>query len=148
LYCDFNSCSNNELQDVYTDELINEIEKIDVKKFETIFVGGGTPTILSLSNLNKLLNALRKFDAYEYTFESNPGTISEKKLSLLKANGVNRLSIGLQAWQDSLLMNPIKALSMPFCMRISGMGLPRFWRHWQLRLFPSCLSAWILCTNG
>jgi oxygen-independent coproporphyrinogen-3 oxidase len=104
LYCDFNSYSNNELQDAYTDELINEIEKIDAKKFETIFVGGGTPTILSVNNLNKLLKVLRKFNPDEYTFESNPGTITEKNLSLLIESGVNRLSIGLQAWQDSLLI--------------------------------------------
>jgi oxygen-independent coproporphyrinogen-3 oxidase len=104
LYCDFNSCSNNELQDGYIDELVNEIQRIDIKNFETIFVGGGTPTILSLINLKKVLEALQKFNAAEYTFESNPGTINERNLSLLKEYGVNRLSIGLQAWQDSLLM--------------------------------------------
>ena len=104
LYCDFNSYTSNELQDIYIDSLINEIKKIRSKKFETIFVGGGTPTILSLNNLNKLLKVLRKFNPVEYTFESNPGTITEKNLNLLKENGVNRLSIGLQAWQDSLLM--------------------------------------------
>lgn len=104
LYCDFNSYSNNELQDEYIDKLTYEIEKINESKFETIFVGGGTPTILSLNNTEKLLKKLKRFNAAEYTFESNPGTITENKLILLKEYGVNRLSIGLQAWQDSLLM--------------------------------------------
>lgn len=103
LYCDFNSYSNNELQDIYTNSLINEIEKINEESFETIFVGGGTPTILSLKNLKKILEALSKFHAIEYTFESNPGTITENNLNLLREYGVNRLSIGLQAWQDHLL---------------------------------------------
>lgn len=103
-YCDFNSYSNSELQDEYVDGLIDEIENIHVNNFETIFVGGGTPTILSLSNLNKLLKALKRFTPYEYTFESNPGTLAEDNLVLLKDYGVNRLSIGLQAWQDPLLM--------------------------------------------
>lgn len=104
LYCDFNSCSNNELQDDYIDKLIIEIEKIKANKLKTIFVGGGTPTILSMYNTEKLLIALKRFNPDEYTFEANPGTINEEKLLLLKKYGVNRLSIGLQAWQDSLLV--------------------------------------------
>lgn len=103
LYCDFNSCSNNELQDEYVDKLILEIKKLNIRKFETIFVGGGTPTILSLNNTEKLLRTLKIFNADEFTFESNPGTITENKIVLLRKYGVNRLSIGLQAWQDPLL---------------------------------------------
>lgn len=103
-YCDFNSYSNSELQDEYINGLVREIEKINVNNFETIFVGGGTPTILSFNNLNKLLKALGRFTPSEFTFESNPGTITEDNLILLREHNVNRLSIGLQAWQDSLLM--------------------------------------------
>jgi oxygen-independent coproporphyrinogen-3 oxidase len=53
LYCDFNSYSNRELEDMYIDSLITEIGKIEQDKFETIFIGGGTPTILSIPNLEK-----------------------------------------------------------------------------------------------
>lgn len=104
-YCDFNSYSysNNSIQDRYIDGLVKEIDKININSFETVFVGGGTPTILSLENLNRLLKALARLKPREYTFESNPGTINEANLKLMKAYGVNRLSIGLQAWQDSLL---------------------------------------------
>lgn len=103
LYCDFNSYSDLNLEDYYIDSLIKEIKKIEQKKFQTIFVGGGTPTILSIKNLKKLLTALEAFEPDEYTFESNPGTLNEEKLRLMRYFGVNRISIGLQAWQDNLL---------------------------------------------
>jgi oxygen-independent coproporphyrinogen-3 oxidase len=83
--------------------LIKEIKQIEINKFETIFVGGGTPTILSIKNLEKLLKTLNRFDYGEYTFESNPGTINKDNLQLMNDNGVNRLSVGLQAWQNNLL---------------------------------------------
>lgn len=103
LYCDFNSFTNNEFQNEYIDALINEIEWIKNKEFETIFIGGGTPTILSMLNLEKLLKKLSKFNAIEFSVESNPGTLDIEKLKLMKNYGVNRLSIGLQAWQNRLL---------------------------------------------
>lgn len=103
LYCDFNSYTDLNLQDFYIESLINEIKKIEQKKFKTIFVGGGTPTILSIKNLKRLLIALEAFEPDEYTFESNPGTLNDEKLRLMRYFGVNRISIGLQAWQDNLL---------------------------------------------
>jgi oxygen-independent coproporphyrinogen-3 oxidase len=103
LYCDFNSYANIELQDSYIDALIKEIGRIKINKFETVFIGGGTPTILSIKNLEKLMKAINKFDYGEYTFESNPGTINENTLKLMHEYGANRLSIGLQAWQNRLL---------------------------------------------
>lgn len=103
LYCDFNSYADIDLEDYYIDSLIKEIKSIEQKKFQTVFVGGGTPTILSIKNLKKLFTALEPFEPREYTFESNPGTLNEEKLRLMKYYGVNRISIGLQAWQDSLL---------------------------------------------
>jgi oxygen-independent coproporphyrinogen III oxidase len=103
LYCDFNSYTENNLQDEYVDALVHELKSVEQKKFETIFIGGGTPTILSLYNLEKLLKELSKFQADEFTIEANPGTLSIEKLALIKSFGVNRLSMGLQAWQDKLL---------------------------------------------
>lgn len=103
LYCDFNSYSNLKLQDEYIDALLKEIESLGIDRVETIFVGGGTPTVLSNRNMERLLNKLGRFASSEFTVEANPGTLNESKLKLMKKNNVNRLSIGLQAWQESLL---------------------------------------------
>ena len=104
LYCDFNSYGNAlSFQDVYIKSLIKEIDKISQTKFKTIFIGGGTPTILSINNLKRLTEKLSKFTPEEFTIEANPGTIDQEKLKILKENGVNRISVGLQACQDRLL---------------------------------------------
>ncbi|MCX7884018.1 MAG: radical SAM family heme chaperone HemW [Caloramator sp.] len=103
LYCDFNSYVRLDIQDDYIKALLEEIERINQSKFKTIFIGGGTPTILSISNLKKLLSELKKFNADEFTVETNPGTLDDEKAKILKEYGVNRVSIGLQAWQNNLL---------------------------------------------
>jgi oxygen-independent coproporphyrinogen-3 oxidase len=76
------------------------------KLIRTIFIGGGTPTYLSLNAwkvIGEEIKKIKKAENMEFSVECNPGTISKDKLSYLKSIGVNRLSIGLQAWQDSLL---------------------------------------------
>lgn len=104
LYCDFNSYSmSSGIQDEYVEYLIKEINSLGIDRFQTIFVGGGTPTILSLESMEKLLKELSKFSPMEFTLEANPGTLDDDKLKLMNSYGVNRLSIGLQAWQDRLL---------------------------------------------
>lgn len=108
LYCDFTSYSKKE--DVmfgYVKALSKEIvNKTKNKIIKTIFIGGGTPTYLSLEALNILKDTLKIIDKkenIEFTVEGNPGTFTEKKLKLLKSMGVNRLSIGLQSSQNVLL---------------------------------------------
>ncbi|WP_124057324.1 radical SAM family heme chaperone HemW [Vaginisenegalia massiliensis] len=77
------------------------------KTFDTIYVGGGTPSALSLNELSTLLASidqyLSKADHYEYTFEVNPGELSLAKCQLLKEAGVNRISMGVQSFNDQLL---------------------------------------------
>jgi oxygen-independent coproporphyrinogen III oxidase len=107
LYCDFASYSGKEaLMDEYINALGKEIEYTIHGKIKTIFIGGGTPTFLSCSQLKKLGTFINKLDLkkdVEFTVEGNPGTFTEEKLTTLKNMGVNRLSIGLQAWQNELL---------------------------------------------
>ncbi len=73
----------------------------------TIYFGGGTPSMLSLGELDYLLGGLREclpLDAVcEWTFEVNPATVSPAKASRLRALGVNRVSIGVQSWDDGIL---------------------------------------------
>ncbi|GFR34524.1 radical SAM family heme chaperone HemW [Thermobrachium celere] len=102
-YCDFNSIVNDMLQDEYVDVLLKEIDSLSEENFDTIFIGGGTPTILSIKNLQKLLNKLSRFNPIEYTIEANPGTLNKEKLILLKNYGINRLSLGLQSVDDKML---------------------------------------------
>lgn len=77
------------------------------KRFATVYVGGGTPTVLTTAQLDRLLMFTQKYfcrakDA-EVTVEANPGTVDREKLKLLKEMGVNRISFGVQACQQRLL---------------------------------------------
>lgn len=90
--------------------LSNEIKtNVDGEKnrVKTIFIGGGTPTALNLNQLELLFKVIdEKFsvaDCEEYTIEANPGDFDEDKAKLLKTYGVNRVSLGVQAFDDQLL---------------------------------------------
>ena len=82
-------------------------ERVRNDKFGSIFIGGGTPTILSTAELTQLLTVLRdKFalsDKAEITIETNPNTVNLAKLTELRQSGVNRLSIGIQSFSDRTL---------------------------------------------
>ncbi|SFA95500.1 MULTISPECIES: radical SAM family heme chaperone HemW [unclassified Bacillus (in: firmicutes)] len=111
-YCDFNKVfSKGQPIDEYLEALESEIklslEKYPVDRLETIFVGGGTPTALNEKQLEKLCSIIGKhlpFDENtEYTFEANPGDLSSEKIRILKGSGVNRISFGVQSFNDDLL---------------------------------------------
>ena len=108
-YCDFNSykIKSNEKED-YLINIEKEMkfykEEFKDKYFDTVFFGGGTPSILKIDELRILVNYMFenfniKKDA-EITIECNPGTINKEKLKAIKEMGINRLSIGLQATQN------------------------------------------------
>jgi len=115
-YCDFVSftCNNNDFS-TYTLALINEIKyygkiygKYGINRvISTIYMGGGTPSILPPKLLEDIIIALKNnfniIDDYEFTIECNPGTLSKEKLLLYKKIGINRLSIGLQSTKASEL---------------------------------------------
>lgn len=107
LYCDFPSFAGKEaLMMDYIKALCSEIKNKVKKEVSTIFIGGGTPTYLSLECLYELKNCLdgiKKAHNVEFTVEGNPESFSKEKLEVFKSMGVNRLSIGLQAWQNRLL---------------------------------------------
>lgn len=109
-YCDFPSfCGKDNLMESYIKALGEEIDsKVLQYNIKTIFIGGGTPTYLSLEMLEQLKTHIKKLKLtsdVEFTVECNPGTLDKEKLRLLKSMGVNRLSIGLQSYDDSLLKN-------------------------------------------
>jgi putative oxygen-independent coproporphyrinogen III oxidase len=100
-YCDF--CKmfyNEELVNKYLFELENEIlKKYKNEKLTTIYIGGGTPSCLSINQLKQLFfitNKLKLSNNYEFTIEVNVNDITEEKLKLFKENHINRLSIGIE----------------------------------------------------
>ena len=107
-YCDFVSYSGCEsLFDDYIDALLNEAKKYTHITFDTVFIGGGTPTILSKEQLYKLLSGIKNIlnikKNAEFSIEANPKTLTAEKLAVLSENGVNRISIGVQSFLDNEL---------------------------------------------
>ena len=107
-YCAFNSkVSGAAEKNSYVDALIKEINLRGQCKVETIYFGGGTPTTLTLAQLEKIICAVREnflVDEHaEITIEANPGTVDENYLRGLKSLGFNRLSLGVQSFDDALL---------------------------------------------
>ncbi|MEG2324797.1 MAG: radical SAM family heme chaperone HemW [Enterococcus sp.] len=110
-YCDFNKVFlEGQPVDEYIEALLTEtrlsLEQYPVKKMETVYVGGGTPTSLNAKQLDRLLSGLRELLPYkngEFTVEANPGDLSGDKLDVMKSYGVNRLSMGVQTFDDRLL---------------------------------------------
>lgn len=112
LYCDFLSAPANDVtQDAYMDALFAEVqgraEEFRDYEVTSVFIGGGTPSVLSAAKMQKLLFlAKRSFhfiENAEITIEVNPGTVDEEKLFTYKNAGINRLSIGLQSADDEAL---------------------------------------------
>lgn len=112
-YCDFCSFANkNEMQEKYVETVINEIKNITHKEkytVTTIYLGGGTPSILNPNYIKNILQEIKSsfeiLDDAEITIEINPGTVNEEKLKRYKEYGINRLSIGLQSANDKILKN-------------------------------------------
>ncbi len=101
-YCDFpKRVATEELKEKYIDYLLQEYSLYDIPTLETIYIGGGTPSSLSLPLIKKLLSRLPKVS--EMTFECNPNDINEGFLTLLKTKGVTRISLGVQTFNNDLL---------------------------------------------
>lgn len=114
LYCDFCSgAADAQTVAAYAKALKVEIftmsEKYKNAQVSTVFLGGGTPTLVPPDVMQPVLEALRdSFDILpdaEFTSEGNPGTVTEEWLDMAVAHGLNRLSLGVQAMQDPLLQN-------------------------------------------
>jgi len=118
-YCDFNSYGmggdgkpglENSLIDRTVKAIINEINSSPLKGMpaSSIFFGGGTPTYLSASDLKLILEAVKEVhpprDLIEITSEANPGTTDQQKFNEMLETGFNRLSIGVQSFDDNELL--------------------------------------------
>lgn len=106
-YCDFTKMIPQKV-DEYIDALVIELnQKIDLEQtYETIYFGGGTPSILSLKQLEKIFNVIKKVKLvkdYEISFEGNVESFTYEKLDYLYKNGVNRISMGMQTLDNQIL---------------------------------------------
>jgi oxygen-independent coproporphyrinogen-3 oxidase len=113
-YCDFNSHEwkgERFPEDAYLDALRADLEQalplVWGRQVHTVFIGGGTPSLLSARGLDRLLSdvrALLPLDAdSEITMEANPGTFEAEKFAQFRASGVNRLSVGIQSFNEAHL---------------------------------------------
>ncbi|MCY7432018.1 radical SAM family heme chaperone HemW [Bacillus safensis] len=112
-YCDFNKFfiktqPVDEYLAALEKEMQHTIEQKGEQELKTIFIGGGTPTSLTVSQLDKLMNSIHSVlkptkNLIEFAVEANPDELSLEKLHVLKAAGVNRLSFGVQTFEDDLL---------------------------------------------
>src|SRR5262249_5821755 len=104
-YCAFYSeASSGDLINRYVSALIRELEltAADLKP-RTVFFGGGTPSLLNLRQWEQILHAMERLNllgAAEWTVECNPATVSPDKARLLRAFGVNRISMGVQSLDE------------------------------------------------
>lgn len=112
-YCDFNTyvLKGQPVAD-YLDALEREVEltvsQVPPEQIETIFVGGGTPTALTPEQMVRLLSIVQTYfpaqsAGIEFTMEANPGTTDDEKLHAMKEGGVNRVSFGVQSFNNDLL---------------------------------------------
>ena len=110
-YCDFMSFeSNTEMRQLYVDALCKEINawgKQESESISSVFFGGGTPSLLSIQQFDKIFESLHSSfkieTTAEQTIEVNPGTLTEEKARFWKHNGINRISMGVQSMEDRLL---------------------------------------------
>lgn len=105
-YCDFTRCGYHKgLADKWLIAVEQEIKEKLQGPLETLYLGGGTPTSLTFSQLEKLLQVLQPYSCAckEFTMEANVESFSKDKIALCKQYGVNRVSLGVQSLQPSLL---------------------------------------------
>lgn len=101
-YCDFNSYEGKEDQiEAYCQSVKEEIRSYGETQFHTIYFGGGTPSLLTPKQIETILSGLTS--EQEITLEANPGTVTWESLQGYKKAGIHRLSLGLQATQNTIL---------------------------------------------
>ena len=119
-YCDFNAYAldgfdqGSGLFDAYIQRLLNDLEQqarqfsdTHERQLQTLFLGGGTPSLFSPEQLGRLMRGVRDIwplnDDAEITLEANPGTAESGRFSGYRAQGINRLSLGVQSFSDQSL---------------------------------------------
>ena len=146
-YCDFFSKADygKNIPDSYIDALCNEISfrfsQYDIKNTETVYVGGGTPSLLSGKQIQKIFDKIKKSSVLkpdaEISFEVNPDDINKELLENLGAAGVNRISCGIQTMNDKAL----KAACRRADEKTNQKALELLSSHWKKELSIDLISG-------
>ncbi|MFK4968360.1 radical SAM family heme chaperone HemW [Lactococcus garvieae] len=107
-YCDFAKVlMTGQPVEAYIDELLKEYDSYGISSLQTLYIGGGTPSVLPADQLEKLLTHLTKNldleELEEFTVEANPSDLTDEVLAVLAQSPVNRISLGVQSFDDKLL---------------------------------------------
>ncbi len=103
-YCSFTSFNTLELKTIYVDVLMREIKHFYTgERLNTLYIGGGTPSLLGIGDFEEILGQFNWDEKTEITVEVNPESAKKEYLSALKKLGINRLSIGVQSFNDKIL---------------------------------------------
>ncbi|NCB44601.1 MAG: radical SAM protein, partial [Clostridia bacterium] len=112
-YCDFLSYEETDEreQEMYTKALLREMEnraeQLQGVSADSLFLGGGTPSLLHVEWMGRIMEGVHRFfymeEDAEITIEANPGTLSPEKLKAYGSFGVNRVSLGVQSFDDAIL---------------------------------------------
>ena len=146
-YCDFFSkpqpCSKSPVPDDYVSALCSELKyrlgQIKDKTVSTIYIGGGTPSLLNENQIEKISGTIKQFplsEDPEFTFELNPDDINEQLLKALWKNGITRLSVGVQSFSDTVLKS-IQRRADSACIYSALDCIKAFW--------PGKMSADLIC---
>lgn len=136
-YCDFNSHTTSVIPeshyiDVLIDDLNQELESVQGRSLHSIFFGGGTPSLFSAKGIARILTEVERRISFskdiEITLEANPGTVEQHKFSGYSTAGVNRLSIGVQSFNQTHLLslgrihNNIEAIAAAAAAKKAGIS--------------------------
>lgn len=144
-YCDFNVRSlatHPEFENLWIDAILRHFEgrasEIPAsRELKTLYLGGGTPSLLSPQGFEKLISGLQKTVSWgeklEFTLEANPETIDEKSLKVWKNVGINRLSIGVQSFQPQVLHRLERLATSDHLDRVVKL-VPEFFENYSLDL--------------
>jgi len=127
-YCDFTKLiSNDNFEDQYVNQLLRDLSSLEGRffKFRTVFIGGGTPSSLKHDNLEKILKKISKLKSNdaEFTIEANPEDINITFLELSRKYGINRISIGIQTFNEEILSSIKRNYQIDYQKMISSVKL-------------------------
>lgn len=103
-YCDFHVFVNmNDKIEKYVEYIIKEIKLYPEYTYDTVYFGGGTPSLLNGEQIKRILDNLKRTEDAEITLELNPSDMDLERLQFIRNAGINRLSIGFQSFNDDML---------------------------------------------